>query len=271
MSSITTTIPTSPIERWCFGPLEEMDGTRMQCANATDGTRESDFQTFCCDGGLANTAHDLFGADFYQGANRSLNLSEMLCCGLKGGAQPGGLHPLPADNTHCAQGGAPTPLASLAATNTDNAVDYVVTYTSASFGADGAVGDFVPTTTPYCFFAYTPGVGVETVTLPSPTDLTPLTPPTTDVFGLPIVSSTTTTRPKATATATESGGSVTATSGLESGASSSETLASSGSGSETSTTAPTTTTPSGAAPTGARIRKGYLYFSLGLVAASLWC
>ncbi|KAI0178841.1 hypothetical protein GGR52DRAFT_569750 [Hypoxylon sp. FL1284] len=52
-SSVTTAIPTSPVERWCLNPLEIHGGDRFECADAAPGFSRSEFQTFCCDGAVA--------------------------------------------------------------------------------------------------------------------------------------------------------------------------------------------------------------------------
>ncbi|OTA64119.1 hypothetical protein K449DRAFT_381050 [Hypoxylon sp. EC38] len=257
MSSITTVIPTGPIETWCVGTLTYYDGTKYQCANETNGTHESDFQTFCCNGEIINTVHDIWKPAFWKGDNHSVNLADMVCCGISG-PQAGGVLPLPSANTECNQG-SPTPLASLAATNTDNAVPFKVTYTSASFGDDGTVGDFIPTNTPNCFFALTKSVATTEITLPTP-DITTLPPATTDQFGFPI-STASETRPTSSSGSGSTGsGSSTAQTTVLSGTASQ-------SGSESSGTA--TPTPSGVGLAYASVRKGYLYAGLGLVVMSL--
>ncbi|XXH05587.1 adenine phosphoribosyltransferase [Hypoxylon texense] len=255
-SSITTAIPTSPIEKWCIAAVEFYGGDRYECANETLGYRRADFQTFCCNGDVLDSQKDIWRP--HAGNNdddASVHLSDMLCCGLDG-AQAGGIHPLPTAYTACSEG-SPTPLASLAGTNTDNAVPYLVTYTSASYG-DGTVGDYVPTATPTCFWAYTVGAGMQEVTLPAP-DIETLPPATTDAFGFPIESSTTTAK---------SGGIITSSS-TATGAG----VSSQGSGSETSSVAAaaaSTSTPSSAALARAGGSKRYIGLCLGLVAASLF-
>ncbi|KAI0149935.1 hypothetical protein F4776DRAFT_186804 [Hypoxylon sp. NC0597] len=256
MSSITTAIPTGPIETWCVGTLTYFDGTKYQCANETQGTKESDFETFCCNGEIINSVHDIWKPAFWKGEDHSVNLADMICCGISG-PQAGGVLPLPSANTECNQG-SPTPLASLAATNTDNAVPFRVTYTSASFG-DNTVGDFIPTNTPNCFWALTKDVATTEITLPTP-DITTLPPATTDQFGFPITTASET-RPTSSSGAGSTGsGSSTAQTTVLSGTASQ-------SGTESSGTA--TPTPSGAGSAHAGVRKGYLYAGLGLVVASL--
>jgi len=159
MSSIVTTVPSGPIQTWCiqepwFDPDNE---TRQSCANATQGTTDSDFETICCDGSIVDTTKDIFSGG-------PIDLANLVCCQPRG-PQSGGLLPLPTNApTECSTG-TPMPLASLAATNTDNAQDFLVTYTSASFG-ETTTGDFIPTETPYCLWAYTAsGVALTNITV----------------------------------------------------------------------------------------------------------
>ncbi|KAI1392794.1 uncharacterized protein F4822DRAFT_392239 [Hypoxylon trugodes] len=249
VSSITTQIPTSPIEKWCVAEPIQLDGEPYQCANETLGLKESDFQTFCCDGEIINTVHDIWKPSFWKGTNHSVNLSDMVCCG-RNGPQTGGIQPLPTAYTECSEG-KPTPLADLAATNTKNAVPFLVTYTSASFG-DNTVGDYIPTETPYCFWAYKSGAAMEEVTVVA-AQITTLPPATTDEFGWPITTASET-RP------TSSG------SGSGSDAAAKTTILS---GTASSTSPEATTTPSGAGSIYSGVRKGYLCLGLGLVTMSL--
>jgi hypothetical protein len=134
---------------------------RQTCANSTRGTSDSDFTTICCDGDIIDTKFDLFRSS----RGKSIDLADLVCCRIQG-AQTGGLLPLPTNTaTECASG-TPVPLVSLAATNTQIAQGYLVTYTSASFGT-GTTGDFIPTETPYCLWALTKGVSVTNVTVPA--------------------------------------------------------------------------------------------------------
>jgi hypothetical protein len=160
MSSIVTAVPTGLIQEWCiqapwFGP------DRQECANATRGTTEAGFETICCDGEIVDTAKDL-----YHSGGGPINLADLICCRVQG-PQMGGIGPIPTNaGTECSTG-TPTPLASLAATNTVNVQGYLVTFTSASFG-DGTTGDFIPTQTPYCLWAYTAsGVSLTNITVPA--------------------------------------------------------------------------------------------------------
>ncbi|KAI1448696.1 hypothetical protein F5Y02DRAFT_278765 [Annulohypoxylon stygium] len=260
MSSITTAIPTDPISEWCVGPLQYYDGDKYQCANSTKGTQESDFQTFCCDGEIINTVHDIWKPAFWKGNNHSLSLSEMVCCGL-GGPQAGGVMPLPSAYTEC-NGGSPTPLASLANTNTENAQLFRVTYTSASFGSN-TVGDFIPTNTPNCFWAYTSGAKTTEITLPTP-DITTLPPASTNAFGEPVTSTRHTSKSSASETGSASSGSITEAPSTTVLSGSAEQTSSD---SSTSTSAAPTTSDAGSTFSG--VQRGYLYVGLGLATMSL--
>jgi len=160
MSSIVTAVPSGPIQTWCVKQpwIDPQNEIRDQCANATQGTTDSDFETICCDGSIVDTAKNLFDGG-------PVDLADLVCCQPQG-PQSGGLQPLPTNApTECSTG-TPIPLASLAATNTDNAQDFLVTYTSASFGYS-TTGDFIPTQIPYCLWAYTvSGVSLTNITVP---------------------------------------------------------------------------------------------------------
>lgn len=141
-------------------PWFGVGSTHQQCANSTRGTTESDFQTICCDGNIVDTRKDLFRD------HGPVDLADLVCCRLQG-PQMGGLLPLPNGPATGCSTGTHVPLASLAATNTRNAQGYLVTYTSASYGI-GTTGDFVPTQTPYCLWAYTASaVAMSNITVPA--------------------------------------------------------------------------------------------------------
>ncbi|KAI0882132.1 uncharacterized protein GGS22DRAFT_170286 [Annulohypoxylon maeteangense] len=185
----------------------------------------------------------------------------MICCGLSG-PQAGGVLPLPEVNTEC-NGGSPTPLASLANTNTENAQLFRVTYTSASFGSN-TVGNFIPTNTPNCFWAYTSGAPTVEITLPTP-DITTLAPESTNAFGEPITSTRRTSKSSASETASASSGSITAapSTTVLSGTAAAE------SSSAASSSPAATTSGAGSAYSG--VQKGYVFVGLGLATLSfLW-
>ncbi|KAI2783686.1 hypothetical protein F4815DRAFT_309252 [Daldinia loculata] len=264
MSSITTAIPTGLITDWCLSEAEHFDGSRYECAADKPGWKASNYQTFCCDGDILNTAKDIW-RDIGRGKNNSMDIADMVCCGL-GGAQQGGIHPLPTAYTTCSAG-SPTPLASVAGTNTDNAAPFLVTYTSASFG-QGTTGDYIPTERPTCFWAYTVGVGTTQVTLPAP-DITTLPPDTTDEFGFTIVApSTSTTRPGTTESASVSSGAT------EASSSELRTTVLTGTGTGTAAQSSEVPSESTSTPSGASVvmgvRKGYMYLGLGIATMSLF-
>ncbi|GAD91856.1 hypothetical protein PVAR5_0438 [Paecilomyces variotii No. 5] len=187
-SSITTAVPSGLIKSWCLADLADFDNKPQQCANETLGQKPSDFQTICCDGDIIDTTQNLWQP--YRKGPLYLNIDNLVCCRLVG-AQQGGIQAIDPDQTHCTAG-SPTPLASLAATNTKNAADYLVTYTSASYG-ETTTGDFIPTETPRCLWmntntAQSNGVGVQTVTVPA-ARISTLAAATTDMFGMPIATS----------------------------------------------------------------------------------
>ncbi|KAI2604670.1 hypothetical protein GGR54DRAFT_449491 [Hypoxylon sp. NC1633] len=259
-SSITTAVPIGPIEQWCVASPESFEGKPYECANHTQGTTETDFQTFCCDGEIINVVRDFWRAPFWNSGDRSMKLADMVCCGLGGAPQQGGIGPIPTVHTSCAEG-SPTPLASLAATNTANAAPFRVTYTSASYGGDGTVGDFIPTQSPSCFWAYTVGVAMSEVTVPA-ADITTLSSSSAFFYTVP-----TTTRSRTTTAAGSESGSI----GRSTSGSAAETTVPSGSvaqtGSGTSSAASPTRSSVASRYTG--VRKGYVYVGVGLVALSL--
>jgi hypothetical protein len=199
MSSITTAIPTGVISNgpnWCIQDLVDVFGSSEppynynECANATSGTKKADFQTLCCDGGIIDTSQNLWGARNYT--LYELDLENLVCCREGGQLLPGGLMPLDTDYTHCGPSMNPVPLASLAATNTDNAAPYLVTYESARGDSTGGVGDWTRTEKPTCLWIETADKAVTMVDVTVPAaQITTLPPPTTDRFGYTIVPSTT--------------------------------------------------------------------------------
>lgn len=264
-SSITTAVPSGIIKNWCLADLSDFGSGPYECANETVGQKPADFQTICCDGDIIDTAENLWqpyrpksAGPFY------LNIDDLVCCRLVG-AQQGGLQAIDPDQTHCTAG-SPTPLASLAATNTENAADYLVTYTSASFG-ESTTGDFIPTATPRCLWmntntAQSAGVGVKTVTVPA-ASISTLPAATTDMFGRPIatsISSSTSRSHVASTQATQTGSSP-SSSASASAASSSEDLSQS-----------TKASPSAAASTSSRVasRGSLISKSNGLFVLCLW-
>jgi hypothetical protein len=124
MSSITTAVPTGILPGWCLGNIWGFDGQPNECG---DGTlyASSDFWTVCCDGEIVNVKENI-----WTGPN--MTMENLICCRHIGKLQ-GGLHPLPAGPPWtCELDAVGTSLASLAATNTDNAGVFVATYASAN-------------------------------------------------------------------------------------------------------------------------------------------
>lgn len=183
MASITTQIPTGPIRNayWCYQSLYDIfsdDHFKPDfntCANSTLGTVDSDFQSFCCDG-------DIIGLyDEWPNARDHFNFEELSCCRIQK-PQQGGLGPIPDNNGRtCTATAKPTPLASLAATNTANAQSYLITYLDAS-----AIGttwtDWTTRATPTCFWIDTAhGVAMTKVTVRAAA-ITTLPPDTANVW-----------------------------------------------------------------------------------------
>lgn len=159
LSSIVTAVPSGVVGEWCIRQPRGFHQEPQQCANATRGTEESDFTTICCDGMIIDTTKNI-----WRGGGGPINVDNLVCCRVEG-PQAGGLRPLPMGEPTTCESGTPVPLASLAATNTLNAQDFLVTYTSASFGGP-VPGDFVPTQSPFCLWAYTKsGVVMASVTV----------------------------------------------------------------------------------------------------------
>lgn len=186
-SSITTAVASGVITTdWCIKALQDFDAiTPNQCANASLGQAPRDFSSICCDGAIVDSSGYLYDSSINYQTDKGLDLANLQCCGLHG-AQAGGLMPIDTDYSHCSANISPTPLASLAATNANNAALFQVTYTSASFGAENQIGDYIPTQTPTCLWVYTKtGQAVVSVTVPAAT-ITTLPPATTDDLGYPI-------------------------------------------------------------------------------------
>ena len=212
MSSIATAVPSGTISGgpdWCILDLLSAFGQTQapwkynECANATEGTAADDFQTICCDGNIIDTTQDMYGFARRGQTMRNypLDLENLVCCREAGQRQMGGIVPFP-NPTRCDAVLKPTPLASLAATNTKNAVPYLATFESGRW--DSAISmnvDWIRTETPKCLWVQTthPDVTMVDVRVPAAA-ITTLPPPTTDAFGRVIGS--TTNRPPISATTT---------------------------------------------------------------------
>jgi hypothetical protein len=193
MSSVTTAVPSGIIANgpdWCIQALVDTfksdvpPYTYNECANSTRGTQKSSFETFCCDGRIIDQENNLWSARNFTAYE--LDLENLVCCRAGGQLLPGGIMPIDSDYTHCSASEVSTPLASLAATNTDNAALYLATYESAS--QDGtSLGDWTVTETPTCLWVETANgaVSLTEITVPA-AEITTLPPPTTDRFGMTI-------------------------------------------------------------------------------------
>jgi hypothetical protein len=163
MSSVVTAVPSGSVKEWCIqAPSWGFSNPPVlqECANATRGTYPSDFETICCDGNIVDTSKDLY----HSGRGQTVDLEDLVCCRLQG-EQQGGIMPLYTGPGNECSTGTPVPLASLAATNTRNVQNFLVTYTSASFGSH-TTADYIPTKTPYCLWAYTAsGVAMTNITV----------------------------------------------------------------------------------------------------------
>ncbi|KAI1139089.1 hypothetical protein F5Y05DRAFT_380811 [Hypoxylon sp. FL0543] len=192
MSSVTTTIPTSPISEWCLVPasprrqLFTPDCPEPYRNNTT--VKPEFFQSICCDGVIVDTSLDLYNSSpslpysIPDAGNNThpVNLSDLVCCGIAG-LQSEALNPTPSPKfrTVCAPGTTSTPLASLAATNASGADLYAVTYASRSATDDSSAtvtndlwGWATPTYgasgTPVCLWVNTEsGVSMAEVTVPA--------------------------------------------------------------------------------------------------------
>jgi len=198
MSSITTSIPTGTISSgptWCIKDifawgLDHPPYKYEECANATSilnpPTQPSDFLTICCDGDIIDTSQDMYK---YGLRNKGfftypLELDNLVCCREAGARQMGGIGPFP-NPTRCDAALTPTPLASLAATNTKNAVPYLATYESGRW--DDKISDnvdWIRTETPKCLWVQTthPEVTMVEVQVPAAV-ITTLPIAVTDAWG----------------------------------------------------------------------------------------
>jgi hypothetical protein len=197
MSSITTAVPSGIITNgpdWCIQGLVDPFGndeppyTYNECFNSTRGTEKSSFETFCCDGNIIDTSSNIWSPVARNFTTYELDLENLVCCRTGGQLLPGGIQPIDTDYTKCSASEVPTPLASLAATNTDNAALFLATYASAS-GPD--LEDWTVTQTPTCLWVETASgvVSMTEITVPA-AEITTLPPPTTDRFGYTIDPST---------------------------------------------------------------------------------
>lgn len=178
--SISTQIPTGlihPSDR-CIAPLYDFahwsdpNPTFFSCAdfknsrNASLNLKDSDFQAFCCKGGLLGS-HGWLEA--------GLDFKDLECCVY--GAQVFLESSHEGEGLKCTgRGRERTPLASLAATGTAEATPFVVTYQRGSRFVSEVIDDYtvtfevetVATEVPYCLWVDTVhGVQVTSVQVPA--------------------------------------------------------------------------------------------------------
>lgn len=170
-----------------FFGADQVPYNYKECANAREGTKKDDYQTFCCDGTIIDKTYNFWSGDV---ETYVMDIKNMVCCREGGRLLPGGIQPIDNGHTRCGAGQKPEPLASLVATNTKNAELYTLTYESASELATGGWGDWTYTATPTCLWIQTanPDVSLAEVIVPA-ADITTLPRPVTDVWGDPITTS----------------------------------------------------------------------------------
>ncbi|KAK7192434.1 hypothetical protein DPSP01_009742 [Paraphaeosphaeria sporulosa] len=186
--SISTEVPSGsiPPNDRCLGPLYDLDHWTdpnppiFSCANAwnaenaTRGLKDSDFQTFCCDGEILGSLN---------WTRENFELQDLECCRYGAELSTGPLPDSPDDGgdggTFCAEryGFSRTPLASLAATGTAEAQPFPVTYNkmgASRLSSDAymvwsgsTLSERVVTETPYCLWVDTVhGVQMTSVEVP---------------------------------------------------------------------------------------------------------
>ncbi|KAF4634346.1 hypothetical protein G7Y89_g3762 [Cudoniella acicularis] len=171
MSSITTAVPIGLISKWCV--LVPGFNFNVMCEGERGNDTSSVFQNICCGGTIVNTKNNTMSNndDDDDGIPDPVYLEDLACCRPSESEGDAAIFPPPfaTSGTTCPFG-TPTPLASLAATNTANVASvYEATIASAFYSlglTDPLNGAMLQT--PYCFWAKTKGMQVETVTLPAP-------------------------------------------------------------------------------------------------------
>lgn len=126
ISSTITAVPTGPVD-WCLFPdwrppnlLPGLNGP-PRCGNGQPGKTDVDYGT--------NTRLDMF----VNGTRDKIDLADLVCCRNQGLRPLEGLPLAPwGQRTKCLTG-TPTPLLSLAATNTGDWIEYSVTYPGVSY------------------------------------------------------------------------------------------------------------------------------------------
>jgi len=163
MSSITTVFPSGAVQPWCLSPIFGFSLAPISYCAAANASAE--FQTVCCNGDIIDTT-----GKFQQGAIAPLDVENLLCCVLSGTQDWGNDSGNAFDPTTC-NSGSPTPIASLAATNTRNVAPYEIIYTNIPTNLFSSI-EITATGTPYCLWLYTAsGVVMATVTVPAVQDV----------------------------------------------------------------------------------------------------
>jgi hypothetical protein len=136
-------VPSGPIHQWCFVRL----GFNMCATSPPFSKGNTDFITICCNGYIVDPNVTLYNT------NSTIDLDDLYCC------QGDGYLPLsPSSVTSCPSSMPPTPLASLAGTNTDNAQTWTIPNTQ---------NMYLPMT-PWCAYLQATPTAVRTVTVPTP-------------------------------------------------------------------------------------------------------
>jgi hypothetical protein len=183
--ALTTLLPTGIISggpTWCIQDLYAWNHGRDAPPyelNTCGNTTQSDFLSICCDGNIIDTTTDMYQYVLKHKTllTYPLDLTNLVCCREANVRQMGGIGPFP-NPTRCDAVLKPTPLASLAATNTANAAPYLATFESGRW--DDKISqnvDWVRTETPECLWVQTKGEGVTVslgeVTVPKAEITTP--------------------------------------------------------------------------------------------------
>ncbi|KAJ6780161.1 hypothetical protein PWT90_01977 [Aphanocladium album] len=146
MSVITTKVPTGLLHGWCLADAWGFTGEAYDCGKGKHAP--GDYWTVCCDGDIVNVKVNIWSIP-------NMTMEDLVCCRHIGSLE-GGIHALPTGPPWtCDLGAVGTPLASLAATNTDNAGAFVATYASANYEFGPTPTDMLWTETPQCLWVYT--------------------------------------------------------------------------------------------------------------------
>lgn len=171
MASVTTVIPTGILSNWCLSNPWGWQGPndRYRCGSRSGAVHDpidANYWNVCCDGDIMYTKADIWKLP-------NITMEDLVCCRYKGSLK-GGIRPLPTGPPWTCDIGQPTPLASLAATNTDNAREYLATYASSN-DTGTTLTDMLWTETPWCLWVDTKtsgGAPMATVTVPAASFIT---------------------------------------------------------------------------------------------------